>query len=185
VHCVVLQKLKDPLAWKLCWDIFGPLDARRDEPLTGVSAQHVRRESIKASSDCGVGAYLAAITPRNRTAIDARTRCGLPQVDCYNMAMITIGARTVISQRAVLCAGTHDINDQNLQLTTDPIRIGDDVWIAAEAFIAGGFRVGNGCVLGARACAFADLNAWTVYRGNPAVPIKPRAFRASPETTGR
>jgi putative colanic acid biosynthesis acetyltransferase WcaF len=161
-------------------DIFGTLDARRDEPLAGVSAQHVRRESIKASSDCAS----ARIWLPSRLEIGPQSTLG-PSVDCYNMAMITIGACTVISQRAFLCAGTHDINDQNFQLTTDPIIIGDDVWIAAEAFIAAGVRVGNGCVLGARACAFADLSAWTVYRSNPAVLVKPRAFCASPETTGR
>ena len=100
-----------------------------------------------------------------------------PGVDCYNMAPIRIGARTIVSQRAFLCAGTHDIRDPDFQLTAREITIGDDVWIAAEAFVAPGVKIGDGCVLAARACAFGNLDTWTVYRGNPAVATKPRIWR--------
>jgi putative colanic acid biosynthesis acetyltransferase WcaF len=100
-----------------------------------------------------------------------------PGVDCYNMAPISIGTRTIVSQRAFLCAGTHDIEDRNFQLITRPILIGDHVWVAAEAFVGPGVTMGDGCVLGARGCAFTNLKPWTVYRGNPATPIKPRAWR--------
>jgi len=95
-------------------------------------------------------------------------------VDCYNMAPIKIGARSVVSQRAFLCAGTHDISDEKFPLRVRPIVIGDDVWVASEAFVGPGVHIGNGCVLGARACAFEDLNEWTVYRGNPATIVKQR-----------
>jgi putative colanic acid biosynthesis acetyltransferase WcaF len=108
------------------------------------------------------------------------TDCSLgPGVDCYNMARIAIGSKTVISQRAFLCAGSHDIADPNFQLVAKPISIGDHVWIAAEAFVAPGVTVGDGAVLAARACAFGDLEPWTVYRGNPAAPLKARRWRAS------
>jgi putative colanic acid biosynthesis acetyltransferase WcaF len=106
-----------------------------------------------------------------------------PGVDCYDMAPIVIGARSVISQRSVLCAGTHDISDPNFQLVARPIVIGDDVWIAAEAFVGPGVTVGDGCVLGARACAFHDLEKWTVYRGNPASSINTRRWRRD-DTSG-
>jgi putative colanic acid biosynthesis acetyltransferase WcaF len=168
------------LAWKLCWTLLarwtpGVMSPWRVFLLNMFGAKVSKQAAVAASARIWLPSHLE-VGPQSTLG---------PEVDCYNMAMITIGARTIISQRAFLCAGTHDINDQNFQLTTEPIIIGDDVWIAAEAFIAPGVRVGNGCVLGARACAFAELNAWTVYRGNPAVPLKPRAFRASPETTGR
>jgi putative colanic acid biosynthesis acetyltransferase WcaF len=95
------------------------------------------------------------------------------------MAPIRIGARTIVSQRAFLCAGSHDIRDPSFQLTSRPISIGDDVWIAAEAFVGPGVAIGDGCVLSARACAFTDLSAWAVYRGNPAAPVKARVWRKS------
>jgi putative colanic acid biosynthesis acetyltransferase WcaF len=100
-----------------------------------------------------------------------------PDVECYNMAPIAIGARTIVSQRAFLCAGTHDISDPSFQLAARPITIGSDVWIAAEAFVGPGVEIGDGCVLGARACAFKKLEPWTVYLGNPAAPVKSRIWR--------
>jgi putative colanic acid biosynthesis acetyltransferase WcaF len=100
-----------------------------------------------------------------------------PGVDCYNMAPIKIGARTVVSQRSFLCAGTHDIADEKFPLQVRPIIIGDDVWIASEAFVGPGVRIGNGSVLGARGCAFEDLDEWMVYRGNPATKVKERKMR--------
>jgi putative colanic acid biosynthesis acetyltransferase WcaF len=55
-----------------------------------------------------------------------------------------------------------------------PITIGAEAWIAAEAFVGPGVQVGEGAVLGARAAAFRDLEPWTVYSGNPAMPLRPR-----------
>ena len=130
------------------------------------------------------GAAVAASTrvwlPRNLEV--GRDASLGPDVDCYNMAPIVIGDRTVISQRAVLCGGTHDIGDRAFQLIARPIVIGRDVWIAAEAFVGPGVSVGDGCVLGARGCAFSDLAPWTVYRGNPANPVKQRKWRTAPES---
>lgn len=115
-------------------------------------------------------------------ALGSRSTIG-PGVECYNMAPIRIGERTIVSQRAFLCAGTHDIADPRFQLTARSVVIGSDVWIAAEAFVAPGVSIGDGCVLGARGCAFEDLRPWTVYRGNPAVAVRNRSFR-SPDSDG-
>lgn len=100
-----------------------------------------------------------------------------PRVNCYNMDLVEVGEFTTISQGAVLCGGTHDISDPDFQLVARSIKIGDHVWIAAEAFVGPGVSVGNGAVLGARSCAFRDLEPWTVYGGNPAKPLKLRKWR--------
>lgn len=101
-----------------------------------------------------------------------------PGVDCYNMALITIGAYSVISQRTVLCAGTHSISDPNFQLVTKPICVGESVWLAAETFVGPGVNIGDGAVLGARACAFSSIESNSVYIGNPARKIKNRIFQS-------
>jgi putative colanic acid biosynthesis acetyltransferase WcaF len=101
-----------------------------------------------------------------------------PGVDCYNMDLVRIGAYTVISQRAVLCAGTHAIGDRNFQLVTRPIVIGERAWVAAEAFVGPGVSIGDEAVLGARACAFGHLDPRGVYVGNPAHKIKERKLEA-------
>jgi putative colanic acid biosynthesis acetyltransferase WcaF len=97
--------------------------------------------------------------------------CIGPGVTVYSMAKITFESYAVASQGAHICAGTHDIEDVR------PIVIGYRAWIAAEAFVGPGVTVGEGAVLGARGCAFQDLEPWTVYVGNPASAIKQRTVR--------
>lgn len=100
-----------------------------------------------------------------------------PGAYCYNQGRIEIGSRTVISQGAHLCASSHDISDPDFQLIVRPISIGANAWVAAEAFIGPGCRVGDGAVVGARAALFRDAEDWGVYSGNPATLIKTRALR--------
>jgi len=102
-----------------------------------------------------------------------------PGVTVYSVAKITLQDYSVVSQGTHLCSAGHDIEDIHFQTTAGPITIGRRAWVAAEAFIGPGVTVGEGAVLGARGCAFRDLDAWTVYIGNPARPIKLRKVRFS------
>lgn len=97
-------------------------------------------------------------------------------VNLYNQGAISIGARAVVSQGAHICASTHAVNDRNFQLLLRPVRIEEDAWIAAEAFVGPGVTVGEGAVLSARGVTFHSLEPWTIYRGNPAVALKKRSF---------
>lgn len=101
-----------------------------------------------------------------------------PGANLYCMASMTIHAHALVSQGAHLCGGTHDMSDPHFQLIARPIVVGERAWIAAEAFVGPGVTVGEGAVLGARAVATRDLEPWTVYRGNPAEPLKSRVMRA-------
>jgi putative colanic acid biosynthesis acetyltransferase WcaF len=92
----------------------------------------------------------------------------------YSMAPITLGDYAIVSQGAHLCAGTHDVNDRNFQLRARPIYIGTRAWVAAEAFVGPGVTIGDGAVLGARACAMRDIAPWTICSGNPAVLLRAR-----------
>lgn len=102
-----------------------------------------------------------------------------PDVDVYNDFGIKIGQRVVISQRTFLCTATHDYTDPFNPLTGGKIIVHDDVWIAAEAFVAPGITVGSGVVVGARAVVTKDVEPWTVVAGNPAKFIKKRVIRSS------
>ena len=101
-----------------------------------------------------------------------------PGARLYDQGAIAIGTGSVISQRAHLCASTHDIADPDFQLVCRPIAIGAGCWVAAEAFVGPGVRMGDGAVLAARAALFTDAEAGAVYRGNPAVFVKMRDLRA-------
>jgi putative colanic acid biosynthesis acetyltransferase WcaF len=90
------------------------------------------------------------------------------------MGSIDIGEFAIVSQDAVLCGGTHNIDIDAFPLVTRPITIGSHAWIAAEAFVGPGVDVGDGAVLGARGVAFKNLDAWFVYVGNPATKHRKR-----------
>lgn len=91
-----------------------------------------------------------------------------PRVRCYNIARISIGYKVVVSQGAYLCTGTHNYLDPEFPLTARPITVGERAWVCAETFVGPGVNIGAGAVLGAASVANRDLDAWTVYSGNPA-----------------
>lgn len=92
----------------------------------------------------------------------------------YSLGSVKIGKRSIISQYAHLCAGTHDYSDHTFRLIRAPVILGDDVWIGADAFIGPGVTVGSLSVVGARSSTYKDLPAEYVCVGNPARPIKKR-----------
>jgi putative colanic acid biosynthesis acetyltransferase WcaF len=104
------------------------------------------------------------------------------RVDCYNMALIAIREGAIVSHDAVLCAGTHAIDDPGLALIVKPIEVGREAWIASGAFVGPGVSVAEGAVLGARAVAFGNLEPWGVYVGNPARKLRQRKPFELPKT---
>ena len=91
-----------------------------------------------------------------------------PGVICYNVAPVTLETMAIVSQRAHLCTGTHDIQQGSFPLVSRPIVLRRKAWVAAEAFVGPGTEIGEGAVLGARGVAVRTLEPWTVYAGNPA-----------------
>lgn len=100
--------------------------------------------------------------------------CIGPRVDCYNQGKISIGNQTIISQKVYLCASSHDFTKSNFPLIRKSVHISDQVWIAADAFVAPGVTIGEGAVIGARSAVVKNVDAWTVVGGNPARYIKNR-----------
>lgn len=100
--------------------------------------------------------------------------CLAPEVDCYNVDHITIGAHSTISQKSYLCTASHDITKSNIPLITSPIVIHDQTWVGADVFIAMGVEIGEGAVVGARSSVFKSIEPWVVVGGNPAKILKKR-----------
>jgi putative colanic acid biosynthesis acetyltransferase WcaF len=97
----------------------------------------------------------------------------------YNLGPIHIGCSVTVSQRAHLCAGTHDYSRADLPLLKPSIIVDDQVWICADAFVGPGVRVGHGAVVGACTVVIRDVPAWTVVVGNPAREIKKRVLTST------
>ena len=130
------------------------------------------------------GARLGFVCLHNRVRVWAPWRLTAGQqvyiaenVELYNPYGIEIGDRVVISQKAFLCTASHDYTVAEYPLIGAPIRIMNDCWIAADAFIGPGVTIGEGAVVGARAVVTKDVEAWTVVAGNPARVIKKRVLR--------
>lgn len=94
----------------------------------------------------------------------------------YNLGPVTIGEKVTVSQRAHLCAGTHDASDPTMPLLKPPIEVGDQAWICADAFVGPDVTVGEGAVVGARAVVVDDVESWTIVAGNPARLVKERTL---------
>ena len=103
--------------------------------------------------------------------------CLSPEVDCYNVDKIIIGAHATVSQKTYLCAASHDISKPNHPLVTAPIIIQDQAWVGASAYIGMGVTIGQGAVVGATASVYKDVAPWTVVGGNPAKFIKKRGIK--------
>lgn len=95
-------------------------------------------------------------------------------------APVTIGARCTISQYTRLAAFQVDADAPGGPTRPAPLTIGDDVWIAAESYVAGGQTVPDGVLVGARSVIDAAhggrLDPWTIASGDPAVSRRDRPF---------
>ena len=105
--------------------------------------------------------------------------CVGPDVDCYCVARVSIGAHAVISQYSYLCAASHDYTRADLPLVSAPITIGDGAWVTADVFVAMGVTIGAGAVVGAKSAVFKNVDPWTVVGGNPARFLKRRELQSS------
>ncbi|MBD8892420.1 putative colanic acid biosynthesis acetyltransferase [Roseibium litorale] len=156
------------LVWGLVWSLL----ASWTQPFHGWRRFLLRLFGAKV----GKGVYVAPSAriwyPGNLVLEDFAAIAD--HADIYCMARITIGKYAVVSKRAHICTGTHDINGEFFQLMTSPVTIGDYAWITADAFVGPGVTVGDGAVLGTHGVAVKDLKPWTVYAGNPAREIKER-----------
>lgn len=96
----------------------------------------------------------------------------------FCLGPITIGSRCTISQYVHLCAGSHDYTKRSMPLITDPIVIGDDVWIAADVFVGPRVTIGDDTVVGARSTVFHPLPARSICAGDNARPLRQREIRS-------
>lgn len=104
-------------------------------------------------------------------------------VDCYCAAPVKIGAHATVSQRAFLCAATHDVSDPHMRLVTAPVVVADQAWICAGAFLSPGTIIGQGAVVGAMSVVTRDVSPWTIVAGNPARRIRKRELGLSDQST--
>lgn len=161
--------------WGLVWiTLFRP----SPRPLHGWRNALLRLFGARLARTARVASSAVIWAPWN-LVMDDSAELG-PQVDCYSVAVIHLGAHATVSQYSYLCAGGRDAFDPGFGPTKAPITICDQAWIGADAFVGPGVTVGQGAVLGARASAFTDVPPWTIAAGNPAQVLQARVLTDVP-----
>ncbi len=91
-----------------------------------------------------------------------------------NLGKVKIGSSVCISQGALLLCGNHNYKKATFDLMVGAIILEDGVWIGAKSIVTGGTTCRSHSVLAAGSVASGELEAWKIYRGNPAVVVHER-----------
>jgi putative colanic acid biosynthesis acetyltransferase WcaF len=91
-----------------------------------------------------------------------------------NISHVNIADNVCISQGALIITGNHNYNLISFDLISKPINIEEGSWLCANSIVTGGVTVKSHAVLSIASIATKDLNAFTIYKGNPAIEINKR-----------
>ncbi len=91
-----------------------------------------------------------------------------------NLVQVTIGNNVCLSQGAMLLTGNHNYKRQTFDLMLGPIMLEDGVWIGAQSTVCPGVVCRTHAVLGVGSVATRELEAYSVYQGNPAAKVRDR-----------
>lgn len=91
-----------------------------------------------------------------------------------NLDTLTIGSHVVVSQGAMIIQGSHDYKKVDYPTYSRPVVLENGSWVGAGAMVTLGVTLHSHAVLAAGSVATKDLEAYTVYQGNPAVPVRER-----------
>jgi len=91
-----------------------------------------------------------------------------------NLAKVTIGTNVCISQGAMLLTGNHNYKKASFDLMLGEITLEEGVWIGAQSVVCPGVTCKSHSILTVGSIATKDLEAYSIYQGNPAQKIKER-----------
>jgi maltose O-acetyltransferase len=91
-------------------------------------------------------------------------------------ARITVGAHALLGPNVTIITANHRFDAREEFVTQQPqrerdVRVGEDVWIGANAVILPGVTIGNGAIVAAGAVVNRDVEPFAVVGGVPARPI--------------
>lgn len=91
-----------------------------------------------------------------------------------NLTSIKIENDVCISQGALLLTGNHNYKKSTFDLIVKPIILEEGVWVGAKAVVCPGVVMHSHSILTAGSVLTKDAEAYTIYQGNPAQPVKKR-----------
>jgi putative colanic acid biosynthesis acetyltransferase WcaF len=93
-----------------------------------------------------------------------------------NLSEVIIGNNVTLSQGCLLLTGSHDHTRETFDFISYPIILEDGVWIGARAVVYGGTTCKTHSILGINSVAERELEPYTIYKGNPAIPVLKRTI---------
>ncbi|MEW6983291.1 DapH/DapD/GlmU-related protein [Colwelliaceae bacterium 6471] len=100
--------------------------------------------------------------------------------DCQLANDVTIGNDVMMAPEVAIFSVSHETGDTSIPMrlqgnkASNPVTIGNDVWIGQRAMIMPGVNIGNGVIIAAGAIVTKDVPDFSVVGGNPAKVIKQR-----------
>jgi putative colanic acid biosynthesis acetyltransferase WcaF len=90
-----------------------------------------------------------------------------------NHEKITIRSNVCISQRSIICSGSHDYRSASLDYSHKPIEIKDGAWVCLDAKVLPGVTIGECSVVSAGEVARKSLPDYSMLVGGQIRPIDP------------
>lgn len=95
-----------------------------------------------------------------------------------NLCKVTIKDNVCISQGAMLLTGNHNFKKRTFDLMIGEICLEEGVWIGAKSIVCPGVTCYSHSVLTVGSVCTDNLNAYSIYQGNPAKFVKMRKIES-------
>lgn len=93
-------------------------------------------------------------------------------VNLYAARSVVIGSRCHLGDGVAVADTAHHEVEPGAGVPVRDVVIGDDVWLARNALVLPGVRIGDGSVVAAGAVVTADVPPRTLVAGVPAKPVR-------------
>ena len=90
-----------------------------------------------------------------------------------NHKKVTIGSNVCISQRSMICSGSHDFRSASLDYAHRPIEIKDGAWVCLDAKVLPGVTIGECSVVSAGEVVRKSIPDYSMLVGGEIRPIDP------------
>ncbi len=98
---------------------------------------------------------------------------------------VSIGSHTSIASEAMIYSSEHDLAAADFRAVSEPVKIGDYVFIGPRSIILPGVTIGDRAVVGAGAVVTKDVGEGEIVGGVPAKVIGERKLKAANYRLGR
>jgi putative colanic acid biosynthesis acetyltransferase WcaF len=90
-----------------------------------------------------------------------------------NHEKVSVGSDVCISQRSIICSGSHDYRSASLEYAHKPIEIKDGAWVCLDARVLSGVTIGECSVVSAGEIARKSLPDYSMLVGGQVRLIDP------------